>query len=155
MSTFTRNGKVILNTDSATVYLGDGAIDNILNVSGSTIVRGNSRYAGNRGVELPDGVIVNFNAYTAGSAPTDRLAIYRGWDTSTRIGTMVRVSGGGKTAGAVYKGDSVEDADLLGDESGASDGGGAAAIAYLLLLQPKWGNPGGLAKKYSREPIKP
>mgnify|MGYP001204331206 FL=1 len=154
MSTFTRNTKVILNTNSNSVYLGEAEVENVLTVSGSTIVRGSDIYAGNRGIPLPDGTIANFAAYTAGSAPTDRLAIYRGSGTTTRIATMVRATGGGKTAGSLYSGDSVEDSDYLGVESGVSDGGGAAAAAYLLLLQPKWGNPSGFAKKYSNSIIK-
>jgi hypothetical protein len=154
MSTFTRNGKTILTTTSGSVYTGTTTRENILAVSGTDIVRGTDRYAGNRGVQLPPGTIVNFAPYTAGTDPTDRLAIYRGAGT-TRIGTMVRASGGGKNAGAVYRGDSVEDAELLGDESGPDDGGGAAAIAYLLLLQPKWGNPSGFAPTYSGEIIAP
>ena len=153
MSTFTHNTKVILNTDSNSVYLGESTAENVLTISGSTIVRGNSIYAGNRGIALPDGTIANFAAYTAGSAPTDRLAIYRGEGTTTRIGTMVRASGGGKTAGAVYEGDSVADEDFLGTESGTSDGGAAAAVAFLILLQPKWGKPSGKAKRYSNKII--
>lgn len=152
MSTFTRNTKVILNTAGNSVYLGGTSAEHVLTVSGSTIVRGIKLYPGNRGVALPDGTIANFAAYTAGSAPTDRLAIYEGGGT-TRVGTMVRASGGGKVAGAVYKGDSVEDADYLGSESATSDGGAAAAVAYLVLLQPKWGNPSGFAKRYSNKLI--
>lgn len=153
MSTFTRNTKVILTIDSNSVYLGESTSEHVLTISGSTIVRGTSLYAGNRGVSLPDGTIANFVAYTAGSAPTDRLAIYRGSGTTTRIGTMVRSTGGGKTAGSVYEGDSVDDADFLGTESGLSDGGAAAAVAYLILLQPKWGNPSGKATRYSSKLI--
>tara|TARA_R100000278_G_scaffold122056_1_gene107337 strand:+ start:212 stop:676 length:465 start_codon:yes stop_codon:yes gene_type:complete len=152
MSTFTRNTKIILSTDSNSIYLGESIAENVLTVSGSTIVRGTNIYAGNRGIALPDGTIANFAAYTAGSAPTDRLAIYQGTGT-TRIATMVRATGGGKTAGSVYEGDSVDDADYLGIESAASDGGGAAAAAYLLLLQPKWGKPSGFAKRYSSKII--
>lgn len=152
MSTFTRNNKVILNIASNSVYLGGASGEHILTVSGSNIIRGTKIYAGNRGVALPDGNIANFAAYTAGSAPTDRLAIYEGNGT-TRIGTMVRASGGGKVAGAVYRGDSVEDKDYIGLESAASDGGAAAAVAYLEILQPKWGNPSGYAKRYSSKII--
>ena len=155
MSTFTRNNKIILNTASSAVYLGAVQEKNIFKVNGTTIIKGNSQYAGNRGLSMPNGEIVTFQAYTAGTAPTDRLAIYRGNNTSTRLATMVRASGGGKIAGALYKGDSVDDLDYLGLESGASDGGGAAAAAFILLIQPPYGNPPGLATKYSSEFIKP
>ena len=156
MSTFTRNRKVILMRSSDSIYVGDSPEEtkNILDVDSDKIVRGSYRNCGNRGVVIPPGTIANFAPYTAGVAPTDRLAIYQGAGNSTRIGTMVRATGGGKVAGSVYKGDSVEDADFLGTESAADDAAAAAAVAYLMLLQPEWGNPRGFATRFSSLPLK-
>ena len=142
-----KNGGVILTLSGNNVHVGDdsGTKTNILRISGSQILRGAAYNYGNRGVSVPSGCLATFQAYTAGSAPTDRLAVYRGasTDASARIGTMVRVSGGGKTAGDFYRGDSVDDAQLLGSDSTATDGGGASAICYLLLLQTSFASPKG------------
>ena len=145
-----KDNNVILTLNGTDIHLGHdtGQRTNILSISGTTVVRGWSINYKNRGVETPDGLIVYFQNITAGTAPTDRLAVYRG-DTNDRIGTMVRVAGGGKVAGALYRGSGVEDENYIGIDPSATDGAGAATIAYLLILQPRYAETKGYANRYS------